>query len=106
MAEKGFKVDPAALRGYSNAVKGLSGEVGKVGTGTLAGTNALPANAFGTIGAEVSGALTPAVQGILDGIAAAAKAMTELGTAVSSTLTDYERQDDDHAQQVKRAGTR
>ncbi|MGO1055960.1 hypothetical protein [Crossiella sp. CA198] len=106
MAEKGFKVDPAALTSYANAAKGMSGEIGKVGSGTLAGANAVPGNAFGKIGAEVSGALTPAAQTILDGIAAAAKALGELGTAVSGTVTDYHQQDAEHAASVKRAAQR
>lgn len=106
MAEKGFKVDPAALTSYANAVKGMSGDLGKVGTGTLAGANSVPGNAFGKIGAEVSGALTPAAQGILDGISAAAKALGELGAAVSGTVTDYHQQDAEHAANVKRSAQR
>ncbi|WP_052406781.1 type VII secretion target [Allokutzneria albata] len=104
MVEQGFKVDPAALTSYSRATPRLAEDLGKVGSATLGPITALPADAFGKIGAEVGigQAFQQAAKATVDGLAAASAGLSGLATSVAGALTAYQRQDADHAAMMRR----
>ncbi|MFI9007387.1 hypothetical protein ACIGNX_09185 [Actinosynnema sp. NPDC053489] len=93
--ERGFGVDTAALSAYGGTAAGLAGEVGEVGTSTLAGTTSLAAGSFGALGDEVGlGAeFQRAAQAQVDGVAAAAAALSAFGEAVRRTGAAYQEQE-------------
>jgi hypothetical protein len=101
----GFKVEPEALEQYKTTMTTMSDELGKVGTTTLTGMNALPGDCFGKVGAEVglNGAFQHAAQAQLDGVSAASTGLATLAKAVGDALTGYENQQSDHASSIKRA---
>ncbi|WP_257900583.1 hypothetical protein [Saccharothrix obliqua] len=95
VVERGFGVDLAALATYRGAASGLAGEVGAIGTSTLAGTTSLAAGSFGAIGDEVGlgAAFQQAARAQVDGVAAAAEGLDAFATAVSDTATAYREQE-------------
>jgi hypothetical protein len=101
----GFKVEPQALEAYQSTMTGMADELGKVGSGTLSGMNALPGDCFGKIGAEVglNGAFQQAAQSQLDGVTAASTGLAALAKAVGDALTGYQNQQTDHVASIKRA---
>jgi uncharacterized protein YukE len=101
----GFKVEPEALEAYKSKMTGMADELGKVGSATLTGMNALPADCFGKIGAEVglNGAFQQAAQSQLDGISSASTGLSALAKAVGDALTAYQQQQAGHASTIKRA---
>ncbi len=105
MAEQGLRVDLDALTGYASAVSGLAGEVGEVGTGTLSGTTALPADCFGKIGNEagLNAAFQAAAQAQLDALKAAATGLSGLGTAVVKARDAYIAQEEAHKASLDKA---
>lgn len=105
MPEGGFKVEPEALEAYRSTMTAMSDEVAKVGTGTLNGVTALPADCFGKIGTEVGlgAAFQHAAQAQIDGVAAASSGLSALAKAVGDALTGYQQQQTDHASSINRA---
>lgn len=105
MPDGGFRVEPEALESYKSTMTAMAGELGKVGTGTLSGMNALPADCFGKIGTEVglSGAFQQAAQAQLDGVAAASTALADLAKAVGDALVGYQQQQEDTAHSIRQA---
>jgi uncharacterized protein YukE len=101
----GFKVEPEALESYKSTMTGMADELGKVGTATLSGVNALPGDCFGKIGAEIglNGAFQQAAQAQLDGVSTATTGLLDLANAVGDALTAYQNQQTDHAGSIKRA---
>jgi uncharacterized protein YukE len=101
----GFKVEPEALESYKSTMTAMADELAKVGTGTLSGVNALPADCFGKVGAEVGlgGAFQHAAQAQLDGITTASTGLSDLAKAVGDALVSYQNQQTDHASSIKRA---
>ncbi len=93
--ERGFGVDLAALATYSGTASGLAGEVGAVGTSTLAGTTSLAAGSFGKLGDEVGlgAAFQQAAQAQVDGVAAASNGLSAFAGAVSKAGTAYREQE-------------
>ncbi|MFB9904675.1 type VII secretion target [Allokutzneria oryzae] len=104
MVEQGFKVDPAALSSYSSSTPRLADDLGRVGSTTLSRITALPPDAFGKIGAEVGigQAFGQAAKATVDGVSAAAAGLTGLAKSVAGALTEYQRQDADHAALMRR----
>lgn len=105
MQETGFGVEHEALESYQSTMTSMADELGKVGTGTLSGVNALPGDCFGKIGAEVglNTAFQQAAQAQIDGVAAASSGLSELAKAVGDASTGYRQQQADHASSIKRA---
>ncbi|NUT99495.1 MAG: hypothetical protein HOY78_46550 [Saccharothrix sp.] len=101
----GFAVDTAALTAYSGTASGLAGEVGAIGTSTLAGTTSLAAGSFGKIGDEVGlgAAFQQAAQTQVDGVAAASSGLSAFATAVSKAATAYQEQEAQHGADINRA---
>lgn len=101
----GFGVEPEALEAYKSTMTALAGELGEVGTGTLSGVNALPADAFGKIGAEIglNGAFQQAAQSQLDGVGTASTGLAALAKAVGDALVGYQNQQEDHEVSINRA---
>lgn len=103
--ERGFGVDTAALSAYGGTASGLAGEVGAVGTSTLAGTTSLAAGSFGRLGDEVGlgAAFQRAAQAQVDGVAAAASALNGFAEAARGAATAYAEQEADNAADLNRA---
>lgn len=101
----GFAVDTAALTAYSGTASGLAGEVGAIGTSTLAGTTSLAAGSFGKIGDEVGlgAAFQQAAQTQVDGVAAASSGLSAFATAVSKAATAYQEQEAQQGASLNRA---
>lgn len=101
----GYKVEPEALEAYRSTMTTMSGELAKVGTGTLSGVNALPGDCFGKIGAEVglNAAFQQAAQSQLDGVANASNGLAALAKAVGDALTRYQQQQTETAGNIRRA---
>ncbi|MFD7654088.1 type VII secretion target [Actinosynnema sp. NPDC059797] len=103
--ERGFDVDTAALSAYGSTAAGLSDEVAAVGTSTLAGTTSLAAGSFGRIGDEVGlgAAFQRAAQAQVDGVAAAAAALSGLAGAARDASLAYAEQESRNAADLDRA---
>lgn len=103
--ERGFGVDPAALSAYGATASGLADEVAAIGSSTLAGVNALPADSFGRIGEEVGlgAAFRTAAQAQVDGVAAAAAGLAAFAGEVSRTGAAYVEQEARHSADLGRA---
>jgi hypothetical protein len=101
----GFEVEPQALESYKTTMTSMADELGKVGSATLSGVNALPGDCFGKIGAEVglNGAFQQAATGQLDGVKTASSGLAALAKAVGDALTGYQNQQTDHARSIKKA---
>nr|WP_042195797.1 type VII secretion target [Kibdelosporangium sp. MJ126-NF4]CEL22227.1 hypothetical protein [Kibdelosporangium sp. MJ126-NF4]CTQ93009.1 hypothetical protein [Kibdelosporangium sp. MJ126-NF4] len=101
----GFGVEPEALEAYKNTMTALSSEIGTVGTGTLQGVNALPGDAFGKIGAEVGldAAFKQVAQAQVEGVGAASTGLADLAKAVGNALVNYQNQQKDTAQNIRRS---
>ncbi|ROP40058.1 hypothetical protein [Saccharothrix texasensis] len=95
MVERGFGVDTAALAAYGGTAAGLAGEVGEVGTSTLAGTTSLAAGSFGALGDEVGlgAAFQQAAQAQVDGVAAASAGLSAFASEVAKTGRAYTEQE-------------
>jgi hypothetical protein len=102
----GVRVQEEALAGYSTGAGRLAENVRSVGTSTLSGANALPADAFGKLGSEVglSAAFKTAAQAQLDGVAAVATGIAALAKAVGDGLAGYQQHDADAGANIRRAG--
>ncbi|GGP70703.1 hypothetical protein [Saccharothrix coeruleofusca] len=103
--ERGFGVDPAALSAYGTTASGLADEVAAIGTATLSGVDALPADSFGRIGEEVGlgAAFREAARAQVDGVAAAAAGLSALAGEVSRTGAAYVEQEARHSADFTRA---
>lgn len=100
------QVDQEALSSYSKAAGRLAEDLRSVGTNTLSGANALPADAFGKLGVEVglSGAFRTVAQAQLDGVTATADGIAALARSVGQGLIGYQQQDEDAGAHIRRAG--
>jgi hypothetical protein len=105
MSENGFGVDTAVLGAYGSTAAGLAGEVGEVGTRTLSGMDALGAESFSALGAQVglTAAFQRAARAQLDGVAAAASGLGGLGRAVTSAGADYTARDESSRDALRRS---
>ncbi|QFZ23308.1 type VII secretion target [Saccharothrix syringae] len=103
--ERGFGVDTAALSAYGGTAAGLADELGAVGTSTLAGTTSVGAGGFGPLGDEVGlgAAFQRAAQAQVDGVAAAAAALSGLAEAARGAGAAYAEQEARHGADLGRA---
>ncbi|MFD9740484.1 type VII secretion target [Umezawaea sp. NPDC059074] len=105
MVEKRFEVDTGALASFGSTADGLATELASVGTSTLAGVDALPADAFGKLGGEVglAAAFQQAAKAQLDAVAAAAAGLAGFGSAVEKAGGAYTEQQAQAKDDIKRS---
>lgn len=105
VVEQQFEVDTDALTSFGTTAAGLATEVGAVGTSTLTGVDALPADAFGKIGGEVglAAAFQQAAKAQLEAVQAAADGLAGFATAVAKAGTAYTEQQSQAEDDIKRS---
>ncbi|GGM59692.1 hypothetical protein GCM10012275_33480 [Longimycelium tulufanense] len=105
MGGHGFRVEEEALRSYAGSVPGIADDLGKIGS-TLDTPATLGDDCFSRLGHEVglAEAFRRAARASRDGVTAAARGLGGLAGAVGDALAGYQRQDQETAAALRRAG--